>query len=130
MSGRRRILLVDDEVGVTRLLKLSLEATGDYQVRVENSGKAGLLAAQQFRPDVILLDVLMPDMTGHEVLERLEEDAVLRDIPVLYLTATLPRERGAAGGRNERVRPWIAKPVRASDVIEEIERELERRRLA
>jgi CheY-like chemotaxis protein len=110
------VLLVDDEVGMTRLLKLNLEEGGGYDVRIENSGRAGLEAAREFRPDVILLDVIMPDMRGTEVLERLRADPDLAHTPVIFLTAVLP-----APGTNADVGMpgciGIAKPARAADVM-------------
>ena len=117
MSAACKVLLVDDEVGMTKLLKLNLEEAGAFDVRVENSGRSGLVAARDFRPDVILLDVIMPDMRGTEVLQKLRADPVLRTTPVIFLTAVLPRspeirddpEMGGCKG--------IAKPARAADVV-------------
>ena len=62
--SRKRILVIDDEASFTRNLKLNLEETGEYEVREENKGTEGLTAAREFRPDLILLDVIMPDMAG------------------------------------------------------------------
>lgn len=117
---KRRILVVDDEVSVTRLLKLSLEQTGEYEVRVENSGRGGLAAVREFRPDVVLLDIIMPDMTGQDVVAEIESDPLCRGTHVVFLTAAVPREPGEApetlGGY-----PWISKPARAAEVIAQIE---------
>ena len=63
-NEKKRILLVDDEPSITRLLKLNLEQTGDYEVATENVSKAALATAEEFRPDLILLDVMMPDLDG------------------------------------------------------------------
>src|SRR5919109_851520 len=62
-----RILIVDDEPAFTRLVKLALEQDGYYEVQEENHGRHALAAALEFRPDLVLLDVIMPDMGGAEV---------------------------------------------------------------
>src|SRR5262245_18657340 len=92
--AKARILVVDDEEPLTRILKLHLEHTERYEVRVENHGARALAAAREFRPDLVLLDVLMPDRTGQEIWEELRADPELRDVAVLFLTATV-RESGS-----------------------------------
>ena len=88
----RRILVVDDEPSVTRNLKLNLEADGRYQVLGENHAAGALSAARTFLPDLILLDVMMPDMDGGEVAARLRADPLLRETPVIFLTAIVSNE--------------------------------------
>ena len=72
--SKQRILVVDDEPSITRLLKLNLEQTGRYEVRVENLGARAYEAAQEFMPDLVLLDIMMPDMDGSDVAASLKED--------------------------------------------------------
>ena len=71
-TEKKRILVVDDQVQNTRLLKLYLEQTNDYVVREENDAKRALSAAEEFQPHLILLDVLMPGMNGGELAARFE----------------------------------------------------------
>src|SRR5256885_6808592 len=87
--NRKRILVVDDEIGFTRLLKLTLEQTNDYEVRVENRPERALSAAREFRPDLVLLDVVMPRMFGADVAAGLRADGRLESTPVLVFTATV-----------------------------------------
>jgi len=122
--SRKRILVVDDEPGITRLLKLNLEQTGNYEVREENTGAAALAAAQEFRPDLVLLDVMMPDMDGGDVAAGLKQDPALRRTPVVFLTAAVKKEElgapeGKIGGRM-----YIAKPLNVKGVIDVIEKTL------
>ena len=83
----RKVLLVDDEAGFTQLLKMNLERTGKYEVRAENNSTLALSAAKAFKPDAILLDVVMPVMDGGDVQAKLEADPELKDVPVIMLTA-------------------------------------------
>lgn len=122
---RKRILIIDDEEAFGRVLKLSLEQTGRYEVCVEPHGARGLATAQAFQPDLIFLDVIMPDLDGGHVAERLKTDPSLRSIPVIFLTAVVSREdlmaqAGLIGGRT-----FIAKPVSVKDLLQCIERHLE-----
>jgi len=88
----KRILVVDDEPSVTRNLKLNLESSGGYDVFAENHATNALTAARIFRPDLVLLDVIMPGMDGGDVAARLRADPLLRDTPVIFLTALVSNE--------------------------------------
>ena len=83
----RKILLVDDEAGFTELLKMNLERSGAFEVRIENDSTKAVAAARDFMPDAILLDVVMPGMDGGDVQAQLQASPQLSGIPVLMLTA-------------------------------------------
>lgn len=83
----RKILLVDDEAGFTELLKMNLERSGAFEVRIENDSTKAVSAAREFMPDAILLDVVMPGMDGGDVQAQLQASPLLSGIPVLMLTA-------------------------------------------
>ncbi len=119
--SKKRILLIDDEPSFTRMLKLNLDETGAYEVRAENRGTEGLAAARQFKPDLILLDIVMPDMSGGEVAFGLNHDRNTKDTPIVFLTAAAKKkeDEGIIGGRT-----IIAKPVTVEEVIDCIERTL------
>ena len=124
---KKRILIVDDEVSLSQILRLNLEQSGDYEVAVANSGTEGLEAALTFKPDLVLLDLMMPDMDGTDVAARLEEDPRTRDIAIVFVTAVAQREEVGAGGAMIGGRAVLAKPVEASEVIDMIQRQLARR---
>lgn len=83
----KKLLLVDDEAGFTELLKMNLEKTGDYEVMIENDSTQAHLTAKSFKPDIILLDVVMPGMDGGDVQAQMESDPELTNVPVVMLTA-------------------------------------------
>lgn len=106
--NKRKILIVDDESGFTRLLKLTLEKTGRYIVREENDGTQAWLAAREFRPEMIFLDIVMPKIDGGDVAQQIRSDPSLANVPVVFLTAIVaPSEtKTDIGGY-----PFLAKPV-------------------
>ncbi len=87
----RKVLLIDDEEGFTRLLKMNLEKTGKYSVAVENNSLRAMATARAFGPEVIILDVVMPGMDGGDLLARFGDDPVLRSVPVIMLTALVSK---------------------------------------
>ncbi|HMJ66728.1 MAG TPA: response regulator, partial [Candidatus Binatia bacterium] len=89
---KKKILVVDDEASITRLLKLNLEKTGAYVVRTENEGTKTVEVAREFKPDLILLDVMMPDIDGGDVAAHLQADGLLRSVPIVFLTAAVKKE--------------------------------------
>lgn len=82
-----KVLIVDDEAGFTKLLKMNLEKSGQFEVRIENNSMKALAAAQEFVPDVILLDVVMPGLDGGDVSALFQNDPVLKKVPIIMLTA-------------------------------------------
>ena len=120
----KRLLLVDDEEPFTRLVKLNLEQTGRYTVRIETDGAKALATAREFAPDLILLDVIMPDADGGEVAALIKADAALKAVPIIFLTAAVSQKElegpsGMIGGRM-----FIAKPVNKRSLIELIDQQL------
>ena len=86
-AGGRRILIVDDQREFCNVVRDFLELRGDCRVEVADSGFAAGLTVARFRPEVILMDILMPDMDGFEVIRMLKADPETRDIPVIACTA-------------------------------------------
>jgi CheY-like chemotaxis protein len=120
----KRILIVDDESSITRLLQLNLEKLGAYLVRTENSGRNALAAARDFQPDLVLLDVMMPDLDGGAVASQFQADPVLKDTPIVFLTAAVKKEEVDATGGLIGGYPYIAKPLDVKGVLATIERQL------
>lgn len=110
---KRKILIVDDERNITAFLKTYLEDTGKYEVRTENSGAEGFETAKVFQPDLILLDIMMKDMSGDGVADKVKNDPVIRKTPIVFLTGIVTKEEVAAQGGRIGGYPYIAKPILA-----------------
>jgi CheY-like chemotaxis protein len=124
-----RILVVDDDVPLTQSMKISLEDTGDFEVRVENKSFSALPAAREFHPDLILLDIVMPGLDGGDVSAELRSDPILCDIPVIMVTALVSNgETGADAAVSRGDRVMLAKPIRFEKLIQAIEEGLAKSR--
>lgn len=124
-SQRKKILLIDDEEDFCFLVKLNLEKTGKYDVLTTTSGYKGLVLAANEEPDMILLDIIMPEISGGQVAEQLLENPKTKDIPVLFVTAIASRrevqsQEGIVGGKQ-----FIAKPVTPEEIMAKINGMLE-----
>jgi CheY-like chemotaxis protein len=122
----KRILVVDDEPGVTRNLKLNLESGGGYEVLGENHATNALSAARIFRPDLILLDVMMPGMDGGDVATRLRADPLVRDTPVIFLTAIVSNEETDGHEKVSGAETFLAKPVDIGELKKTVEKHISR----
>ena len=118
---KKRILVVDDDPAITRLVKLNLERTGHYEVQTENLGRRAIEAARKFQPALMVLDVLMPGMLGSEIAAQLQADPELRSIKFIFLTGAISkgeeiRSAGQIGGHT-----FVAKPFSADDLCRIVE---------
>ena len=91
--NKKKILLIDDEASNTRPMKVNLDRTGRYTVQTENNALHALETARQFKPDLIFLDVMMPDMDGGQVAAQMEIDPALKNVPIVFLTAIVTKKR-------------------------------------
>ena len=123
VKERRRILIVDNDPNTTHLVKVLLEKTGHYLVLEENDATRARHSARNFRPDLILLDVVMPETDGGEVAAQIEADPELHNTPIVFLTALVTRAE-ARSGLNIQGHPFLAKPVSIPELINAIEQQL------
>ncbi len=123
-TEKKRILVVDDEPSITRILKLNLEQTGNYEVATENVSRAAVAAAERFEPDLMLLDVMMPGLDGGNLASQLQASPKLKNVPIVFLTAAVTRDElrerhGVVGGL-----PFLAKPVNLQEVLACLQQQL------
>jgi CheY-like chemotaxis protein len=117
----KRILVIDDEPSITSTMKVNLERSGAYSVRTENHASRTLETARHFQPDIILLDVMMPEIDGGYLAAQLEADPELKSVPVIFLTAIISREEAIANGGMIAGHFFIAKPASCEVVTKCIE---------
>lgn len=119
-----KIVIVDDEVDMAQLLQIELETEG-YEVAMVHDGQSGLELIRNLNPSLVILDVMMPDMTGYEVLKSLKEDPSTRDIPVIMLTAK-GLEDDIQKGLDLGADDYISKPFHSGLLIKRIQTALRR----
>ena len=116
----KTILVIEDEAPIRDNLRRFLSLEG-YRAIVTSNGEAGLAAARTERPDLILCDVMMPQMNGFEVLAALQQDSVLRTVPLVFLSASAEQERVAAavaaGARSYVTKPFNLRELK--DLLDE-----------
>jgi DNA-binding response OmpR family regulator len=94
MAGPFRALIIEDDPDLASLIRRTLEFTAGWDVQTALSGAVGIALAHSAPPDVILLDVMMPEMEGYEVCRRLKADAATAAVPVVMLTARRDLDEG------------------------------------
>ncbi len=120
------IVVVDDDADILGLLEYKLTAAG-HTVTAEADGEAGLAAIHEVKPDLVVLDWMMPRMTGIEVCLELRKDPAMADVPVLFLTAKAQEsdvQRGFAAGGND----YVVKPFSPRELSTRIDALLARAR--
>ncbi len=116
----RKILIVDDEAGFTRMLKLNLETSGSFEVRDVNEGKQALEVAREFLPNIIFLDIVMPDIDGGDVAAQIRADETLKRVPIIFLTAIVGEDE-AKKSNDIGGYPFLAKPVSLQRLLSTID---------
>lgn len=117
--SHKQILIVDDDYSVRATVELSLEVTTDWEISTACSGKEGLFLAQSKLPDLILLDVMMPDVDGIEVLQQLRTNTLTQKIAVIIITAkTLTVEQEKL--KHLEIKGIISKPFDAMNLNKQI----------
>jgi DNA-binding response OmpR family regulator len=120
MPRRARLLVIDDDPLMAAVIELYLDAEG-YRVEIANDGAAGFAMIRRDRPDAIILDTAMPLIGGHQVLQMLQRDPALADIPVLMLTAS-KQEQDVKGAFRLGARDYLIKPFKAEDLVARVAR--------
>jgi len=116
----QKILIVDDEIEIANLLKKKLEEH-KYAVSTVSGGRAALIACKENKPDLLLLDIIMPEVDGYEVCKTLKKDPATRDIPVLFLTGKDMQPEGIIELYNKLgARGYISKPATIEEILKKV----------
>jgi len=116
----KKIVLAEDEPQIARLVEFKLKKEG-YEVTWKPNGEEALEAIRKEKPDLILLDIMMPVMDGYEVLRRIREDENLKSIPVVMLTARA-QERDVVKGIDMGADDYITKPFHPTELLARVKR--------
>lgn len=121
MEHKNKILIIEDEEHMALLIKLNLEHTGKYEVSIANNGKEGLRKAKQENPNLIILDLLLPELPGEEVCREIRRDENIGNTPIIMVTAkcsTVDSIIGKVIGAN----CYIPKPFEIDMLLQEIDK--------
>jgi CheY-like chemotaxis protein len=121
-TSKKRVLIVDDEMDFTYVMRLTLEGTGQYQVRTLNLPTQVISVARDFRPHLILLDCMMPGLDGGEVAAEIQKDPLLKDTPFAFFTATVSEPETVTSRCYEGPQEYLPKTIRMEELIRYIER--------
>lgn len=125
----RRVVYIEDEPEMIDLVRLILKRK-QYEVIGASGGREGLDAVRKTIPDIILLDLMMPDMDGWEVYQQLKADEATRSIPVIVITAKAQRIDKVLGLHIAKVDDYISKPFSPMELIESLQKVFEEREKA
>jgi CheY-like chemotaxis protein len=123
LEEKRRILIVDDDRESTHLIKILLEKISHYLVLEENDAAEAHESARDFRPDLILLDIMMPQIDGGDIAAQINADPGLQRTPIIFLTALVTKAEAKAG-LHIQGHPVLAKPIDIPELINRIEENL------
>ncbi len=123
LEEKRRILIVDDDRDSTHLIKILLEKISHYLVLEENEAAKAHESARDFRPDLILLDIMMPQIDGGDIAAQIDADPGLQRTPIIFLTALVTKAEAKAG-LHIQGHPVLAKPIDIPELINRIEENL------
>lgn len=123
-SGKRKALVVDDDEELIELIRDALEADGRFEVRTANNGFDAGMMVKEYHPDVVVLDVMLPDINGKEVCQRIRSDATLGDVRIICISGMVEEDKIAdlkTSGANE----FLQKPFEVEQLVDLMCRQLD-----
>jgi len=123
-SGKRKALVVDDDQELVELIRDVLEADGRFEVRTANNGFDAGMMVKEYHPDVVVLDVMLPDINGKEVCQRIRSDVTLSDVKVICISGMVEKDKIddlLAAGAND----FVQKPFEVEQLLEHMCRQLD-----
>jgi excisionase family DNA binding protein len=123
-SGKRKALLVDDDEELVEMLRDVLEADGRFEVRIANNGFDAGMMVKEYHPDIIVLDVMLPDINGKEVCHRVRSDSAMDDVKIICISGMVEQDKIAdlkASGAND----FLQKPFDVDYLVERMCKQLD-----
>jgi two-component system response regulator VicR len=127
-SSIKKILCIEDDQEMIDLIQLILKRRG-FEIQGARSGKDGLEIIRNDHPDLVLLDLMMPDMDGWEVYQQMKADEAIRDIPVIVVTARAQSIEKVLGLHIAKVEDFIVKPFSPKDLLASVDKVLQRQKV-
>ncbi len=118
-SGKRKALVVDDDVSLSDLIKDVLEADGRFETRVANNGFDAGMMTREYRPDIIILDVMLPDINGKDVCQRIRNDSAMDDVKIICISGMVEQDKIAdlkAAGADD----FMQKPFEVEGLVDRV----------
>ena len=121
---KKRILVVDDEVNVATVVRKFIEKTGKYEARSETDGSKAYFTAKEYKPALMLLDIMMPNVDGGEVARQMRDDPETKNIPIVFISAAITKDEAKERGTIMGGYPVLAKPLRMQELSDTIEEQI------
>ncbi|MGH7128108.1 MAG: response regulator transcription factor, partial [Planctomycetaceae bacterium] len=118
-SGKRKALIVDDDEELVELIRDVLEADGRFEVRVANNGFDAGMMVKEYKPDVLVLDVMLPDINGKEVCQRVREDSTLDDVKIICISGMVEKDK-IRDLKDAGADEFVQKPFEVETLIEKM----------
>jgi len=115
--NKKNILIIDDDEDFCKLVKKNIEQSGEFVVYIAINGEDGVKLARGVKPDLILLDIVMPEMDGTDVASQIRNDKDIKDIPIVFLTAMVREEEANSQSSLTRGYSLLAKTVTVGELI-------------
>ncbi|MBU0504011.1 MAG: response regulator [Candidatus Omnitrophota bacterium] len=115
--NKKIVLIIDDEENFCKLVKKNIEKTGEYEVHIATNGEDGIKLAREIKPDLLLLDVVMPGMDGSDVASKIRDDQSIEDTPIVFLTAIVREEESSSQPSFTRGYSLLAKTVSVTELM-------------
>ena len=123
---KKIIVIIDDEENFCKLVKKNIEGTGEFEVHIATNGKSGITLVKEIKPDLILLDIVMPNMDGPDVVSLIREDKSIKDTPIVFLTAVVKEDESGSAASFTRGYSLLAKTVTVAELIACIKKNVRR----
>jgi len=114
---KKKVLIIDDEENFCKLAKKNIEQTGEFEVHIATNGEDGISLAKEIKPDLILLDIIMPGMDGGDVVSLIRNDKNIKDTPIVFLTSLVREEENNSQSSFTRGYSLLAKTVTVGELL-------------